>query len=69
LFPTWLQPILYWQPFRGVVDVPYRIYSGNIPPTMALLEIVQQGVWIGLLVWLGRVMLARGTRKLVVQGG
>jgi len=69
LFPNWLQPILHWQPFRGVVDVPYRIYSGNIPPTMALLEIVQQGVWVGLLVWLGRVMLARGTRKLVVQGG
>ena len=30
LFPDWLQPLLYWQPFRGVADVPYRIYSGNI---------------------------------------
>ena len=69
LFPTWLQPILYWQPFRGLVDVPYRIYSGNMPPAVALLAIVHQGVWVGLLVWLGRVMLARGTRKLVVQGG
>src|SRR6266487_4998436 len=69
LFPNWLQPLLHWQPFRGLVDVPFRIYSGNIPPPDALLEIVQQGVWVGLLVWLGRVMLARGTRKLVVQGG
>ena len=69
LFPNWLQPLLHWQPFRGLVDVPFRIYSGNIPPTAALLEIVHQGVWVGLLVWLGRVMLARGTRKLVVQGG
>jgi ABC-2 type transport system permease protein len=69
LFPNWLQPLLHWQPFRGLVDVPFRIYSGNIPPTAALLEIVYQGVWVGLLVWLGRVMLVRGTRKLVVQGG
>ena len=30
LFPDWLQPFLYWQPFRGLADVPYRIYSGNI---------------------------------------
>jgi hypothetical protein len=26
-------------------------------------------IWVGSLVWLGRVLLARGTRKLVVQGG
>jgi ABC-2 type transport system permease protein len=69
LFPDWLQPLLHWQPFRGLVDVPFRIYSGNIPPTVALLEIVCQGIWVGSLVWLGRVLLARGTRKLVVQGG
>ena len=69
LFPDWAQPFLRWQPFRGLVDVPFRIYSGNIPPAVALLEIVSQGVWVGCLVWLGRVLLARGTRKLVVQGG
>ena len=69
LFPDWAQPFLRWQPFRGLVDVPFRIYSGNIPPAVALLEIVSQGVWVGCLVWLGRVLLARGTRELVVQGG
>jgi ABC-2 type transport system permease protein len=69
LFPDWVQPFLRLQPFRGLVDVPFRIYSGNIPPSVALLEIVSQGVWVGCLVWLGRALLARGTRKLVVQGG
>ena len=40
LFPDWLQPLLYWQPFRGLADVPYRIYGGNIDPHAAVLEIV-----------------------------
>ena len=30
--PRLVQPFLHWQPFRGLVDVPFRIYSGNIPP-------------------------------------
>ena len=31
LFPDWLQPFLYWQPFRGMADVPFHVYSGHIP--------------------------------------
>ena len=68
LFPDWLQPCSIGNRFGGL-SMPFRIYSGNIPPTVALLEIVSQGIWVGCLVWLGRVLLARGTRKLVVQGG
>jgi ABC-2 type transport system permease protein len=69
LLPDWVQPLLVAQPFRGLVDVPFRIYSGNIAPDMASIEIVQQGAWLLLLIWLGRRWLARGTRQLVVQGG
>jgi ABC-2 type transport system permease protein len=69
LLPDWVQPLLVAQPFRGLVDVPFRIYSGNIAPDVASIEIVQQGAWLLLLIWLGRRWLARGTRQLVVQGG
>ena len=69
LFPDWLQPILNWQPFRGLADVPYRIYSGNIPPGEILPELFFILVWTVALVVLGRLILRRGVRRMVVQGG
>jgi len=69
LFPDWLQPFLYWQPFRGLADVPYRIYSGNIGTDAALFEIVQQIVWTALIVAGGYAWLSVGKSRVVVQGG
>jgi ABC-2 type transport system permease protein len=69
LFPDWLQPFLAWQPFRGLCDVPYRIYSGNIPIAEAGAEIALVLAWTLAIVCLGRALLARGLRRLVVQGG
>ena len=69
LFPDWLQPFLRWQPFRGLADVPYRIYSGNIPATDVLPELALMLVWTLVLVGLGRAILRLGVRRMVVQGG
>ena len=69
LFPDWLQPVLNLQPFRGLVDVPFRIYSGNIPFNTAVWDVAQQLLWVVLLIWFGRSLLSRGTRTLVIQGG
>ena len=69
LFPDWMQPFLSWQPFRGLCDVPYRIYSGNIPIAEATNEIAFTLVWTLVIVWFGRFLLSRGVRRLVVQGG
>ena len=69
LFPDWLQPFLHWQPLRGLADVPYRIYSGNIAVSTAFVEILQQFAWGIVLVGVGYALLARGTTRLVVQGG
>ena len=69
LFPDWLQPFLEWQPFRGLCDVPYRIYSGNIPIAEAASEIAFTLAWTVMIVWFGRFLLSRGVRRLVVQGG
>src|SRR5205823_2909279 len=69
LFPDWLQPLIKSLPFRGLIDVPFRLYLGNMSPTEAALSLVQQAIYIAIFVLIGRWALARGTRRLVVQGG
>ncbi len=69
LFPDWAQPVIKLLPFRGLCDVPFRIYAGHIPPSEYWREMVQQLAWIFGLIILGRWVLSRGMRRLVVQGG
>lgn len=69
MFPEWAQTILAWLPFRGIVDLPFRLYTGHIPPAGVWAVLGQQLAWTVGLVLLGRWLMARGTRRLVVQGG
>ena len=69
LFPDWLQPLLNFLPFRGLMDTPFRIYMGHMPPSMAALAIGQQLLWVIVLIGLGRVLLGCGIRRMVAQGG
>jgi len=69
LLPDWAQPILRWLPFAGLADLPFRIYSGHIASGGALLVLAQQIAWTLVLVALGRWLIGRGMRRMVVQGG
>ncbi|MFT5011518.1 MAG: ABC-2 type transport system permease protein [Dinoroseobacter sp.] len=69
LFPDWLQGFLELQPFQGLVDVPFRIYAGNIKGTDIVIELVQQLVWTSIFIGWGYWALNRVRRRLVVQGG
>ena len=69
LFPEWLQPIMMALPFRGIVDAPYRLYTGNIPATQLGEVMAHQWIWVVALVLIGRWLLSRGMRRVVVQGG
>ncbi len=69
LLPDWLKAIVYALPFRGVVDTPARLYMGHIPPSQAVPALLQQLAWTVALIAFGRWLLARGTRRVVVQGG
>jgi len=69
LFPGWAQGILNLLPFRGVVDLPFRLYMGHIPPGQVFAVLAHQLGWTVGLVAIGRLALGRGIRRLVVQGG
>jgi ABC-2 type transport system permease protein len=68
-FPAWAQPLVHALPFRALCDVPHRIYSGHIPSAEAVSELGIALAWTLALVLAGRVLLVRGTRRVVVQGG
>jgi ABC-2 type transport system permease protein len=69
LYPDWAQRVLFVQPFAGIVDTPFRIYSGNLTGALAGEGIALQLFWTVVLVAVGRVWMERVMRHLEVQGG
>jgi ABC-2 type transport system permease protein len=69
LFPTWAQTFLNIQPFRAIVDIPSRIYTGVIPDTEIYLYLCMQMVWILGFIWAGQWLMQRAMKRFVVQGG
>jgi ABC-2 type transport system permease protein len=56
-------------PFRGLIDTPFRIYLGVLNGAEAGAALLHQFAWTAVLVLAGRMLLDRGIRRLVVQGG
>jgi len=69
LLPQWMQPFMQYQPFAGLVDVPFRIYSGHLAGWPAVAALGRQAVWSVLLVALGRAVMRRAMSRLQTQGG
>lgn len=69
LFPDWAQPILHALPFACILDHPARLFTGDLAVGDAPWVLVRQLVWTALLVGLGRYLVGRGVRRMVVQGG
>jgi ABC-2 type transport system permease protein len=65
-FPGWAQAVLAWTPFPALMQMPIDVFIERGDP-LALLA--HQLVWALLLLLLGRAVLIRGARRLVVQGG
>ncbi len=68
LMPAWLQPFLFWQPFAGLVDIPYRIYFANLTGMAALHGIAAQSLWIVLFILIGRAWMKRVMARVDMQG-
>ena len=69
LWPDFLQRALMFQPFAGLMDIPLRLYVGNISPGDALLAICVQLLWMVVFVGIGKALMHRQTSRIIVQGG
>ncbi|MDO9245465.1 MAG: hypothetical protein Q7U11_03205, partial [Phenylobacterium sp.] len=69
LYPDVVRVALFLQPFAGTLDIPNRIYFGNLTGQMAWAGIGLQIFWTVLFIVLGRFWLGRVMSRLEVQGG
>ena len=69
LLPSWLQTFAAMQPFRGIIDIPCRLYTGLIPVAEAPLYIGFQLLWTVFFIWLGKTVLTKGLARFEIQGG
>ena len=68
-FPPWAATALRFTPFAATINTPVEVYLGIVRGGELAVALVVQGVWALVLVVLGRIVLAAGVRRLVVQGG
>ncbi len=68
LMPGWMQPFLFWQPFAGLVDIPYRIYFGNLAGAGAAAGLAAQALWVVLFIVIGRMWMRRVMARVDMQG-
>ena len=69
LFPDWMQGFLFVQPFAGMLDIPVRIYSGDLTGQRALAGLTLQAGWTLAFIALGRFWMRRVMGRLQIQGG
>ena len=60
---------MFVQPFAGLVDIPCRIYFGELQGEMAFFGLALQAFWAVVFIMLGRWMLESAMSRLQAQGG
>ena len=63
----WAQAVLWWTPFPALLQSPIDVFTERGDPLRGCSATSWCGPWC--CCSLGRVVLARGARRLVVQGG
>jgi len=68
-FPSAMQTVMYALPFASMQSTPFLIYTGHFSGRDALISLLLQVIWLTVLVSLGRILMRRALKKVVVQGG
>lgn len=69
LWPDALQKVLLYQPFAGYLDIPVRLYVGSMDARQGMLAILLQFAWVLVFVVIGKALMERKLKTLIIQGG
>ena len=67
--PKSIQNVLNYLPFRFIMDLPARIYVGNIPPVEAIKFICIALAWLVALIVVGKLLIKKAGKSTIIQGG
>ncbi len=68
-FPGWLHTFAQALPFASILQVPVDVYLGKETGAGLAGALALQAAWAAALLGASQLALARGTRKVVIQGG
>lgn len=69
LWPSFMQNFLLFQPFAGYLDIPLRFYIGTMVPKDCFFAYSIQLLWIIIFITLGKVIMNKRLKTIIVQGG
>lgn len=69
LYPDWFQAISHATPFPSMVNTPVEVFLGLLTGRALLFAVLHQLFWAVALLGLAHLVLGRGVRRLVIQGG
>ena len=69
MWPDFMQPFLFIQPFASAFDLPLQFYVGSIALDQAFGTIFLQLGWGIVFVIYGRLIMQKKIKRLIVQGG
>lgn len=69
LWPQFLQGFLLIQPFAGYLDIPLRFYVGTLMPSEGGWAIGLQLAWSAVFMVIGKTLMSRRLKNIVIQGG
>lgn len=69
LWPKVMQGFLLIQPFAGYLDIPLRLYIGTMPASDAIWAIGLQIIWSIVFLVIGKLLMSKRLKSIVVQGG
>ena len=67
--PEVVKVIFLALPFSMCIDLPFRLYIGDIPIMEGMQKMLIQVVWMIILIHFGQRSMNNVTKKVIVQGG